>query len=53
MTNPTQTEPDGFVSLAREAIGISRRGQGELEQRALAILARHAGTHVHLHSLAA
>ncbi len=38
MTNPMQEEPDGFVSLAREAVGI---------------LAHHGGTHVHSHSLVA
>ncbi len=38
MTNPMQEKPDGFVSLAREAVGI---------------LAHHGETHVHSHSLAA
>ncbi len=27
MTNPTQAEPDGFVSPVREAVGIFRREQ--------------------------
>ncbi len=53
MVDPTQAEPDGFVTPVREAVGIFRRGPAELEQRALSILARHAGTHVHSHSLAA